>query len=184
MANLKKKKKKPRKTGKTINRKMTFRDKIAVMLSMTRTEITVISSLLLFFILGIIVNSSRSLQEAGLFMATEQTEQFTDAEVDGLLREAALLEAALAKTGAQAPHIQEQKNVLPEKSADSPKIVFSNATADELAAMPGISSVLANRLITFRGSRQGKVERFQDFLEVKGIGRKRMKTLEQHLILD
>lgn len=163
---------------------MTFRDKIAVMLSMTRTEITVISSLLLFFILGIIVNSSRSLQEADLFIATEQTERFTDAEVDSLLRKAELLEAALALKGKQASHIRFQQKSMATDTGDSQKIVFSNATVEELDSVPGISHVLAGRLIAFRNSRPGKVERFQDFLEVKGIGITRMETLKQHLILD
>ncbi len=163
---------------------MNFRDRIAERLSITRTEITVISSLLLFFILGIIVSSSRSLQEARRFIETEHTERFTDAEVDSLLREAALLEAALAETDVTALPVPERKNIPSKKHAGSYKIVFSTATVDELAAIPGISTVLAERLIAFRKSRHGKVERFQDFLEVKGIGRKRMETLEQHLILE
>ena len=163
---------------------MNIRDKIAVRFSITRTEITVVSCLLFFFVLGIFVNSSRSLQEARLFTETKQTEHFTDAQVDSLLRQAALLDTDLAKSGAQAPHVREQSDTSPKRNFASQKIVFSNATADELSALPGISTVLAERLISFRKSRQGKVERFPDFLEVKGIGNKRMETLEQHLILD
>jgi len=163
---------------------MNFRDRIAVMLSMTRTEITVVTGLLLFFMLGIIVNSSRSFREARQYTEKERIEQFTDAEVDSLLKEATLLETALDTSGAHAPHIHNQGTLSTKKTALSQKIVFSKATTDELAAIPGISTVLAGRLITFRKSRKGKVEGFPDFLEVKGIGRKRMETLEQHLILD
>ena len=58
---------------------MNIRDRIAVMLSMTRTEITVVTGLLLFFLLGVIVNSSHSLQEARSHPEIEPIEQFTDA---------------------------------------------------------------------------------------------------------
>lgn len=163
---------------------MNFRDRIAVRLSMTRTEITVVTTLLLFFILGIIVNSSRSLQEARQYTETKQAEQFTDTEVDSLLREAVLLETALVESGTKALHIQNQGSISTKKASISQKIVFSNATADELAAIPSINSVLAGRLIAFRESKEEKVERFPDFLEVKGIGRKRMEILKRHLILD
>ncbi len=163
---------------------MKFRDKIAVMLSMTRTEIAVVTSMLLFVVLGIMVRSSLSFQEAALFSEKENAERFTDAEVDSLLREAALLETALAEKGAQAEHIRLQQNMLSTGTGDSKKIVFSNATVDELGSIPGISTILAGRLIAFRKSRQGKVERFQDFLEIKGIGSKRIETLKQHLTLD
>lgn len=163
---------------------MNFRDKIAVMLSMTRTEVAVVSLLLLSFVLGIIVNGSRSFQKAALFEAKEQTPYFTDAKVDSLLREAMLLEKSLAEKGLQADHIGLSQKMSSADAADLEKIVFSGATVEELSSIPGISSVLASRLITFRKSKQERVERFQDFLEVKGIGKRRMETLKQHLILD
>ena len=163
---------------------MNFRDKIAVMLGMTRMEVAIVSSLSLFFVLGVIVNHSRSFQEATLFNEEEQTRRFTDADVDSLLREATLLETTFAQKGEQADHIRLQQNLTLTGSDDSKKIVFSSATVKELGSIPGISNVLAERLITFRKSKQGKVERFQDFLKVKGIGTKRMETLKQHLTLD
>ena len=159
-------------------------DKIAVMLGMTRTEIAVISSLLLFLFLGFAVNGSRSFQEAAMVNEKEQNGVFTDAEVDSLLREAELLEAVLARKSDKAVPVGSQRKPAAAVAGSSQKVVFSNATVEELGSIPGISSVLAGRLIVFRNSRTGKVERFQDFLEVKGIGSKRMETLKQHLILD
>lgn len=163
---------------------MNFRDKIAVMLGMTRTEIVVVSSLLLFFVLGIIVSNSRSFQEASRFTGKEEAAEFTDAEVDSLLREAKQLEAAFMEKGEQADHIRRHKKLTVTGTGNSGKIIFANATVEELGSIPGISTVLAGRLISFRKSRQGKVERFEDFLEVKGIGNKRVETLKQHLTLD
>ena len=163
---------------------MNLRDKIAVILGMTRAEIIVVSSLLLFFVLGIIINNSRLFQKASLFIEKEQVEHFTDTEVDSLLREAALLETALAQQGKLASHIRLLQNPTTTGTGNTRKIVFSNATVEELSSIPGISDILASRLIVFRKSRQGKVERFQDFLEVKGIGSKRVETLKQHLTLD
>jgi competence protein ComEA len=163
---------------------MNIRDTIAVMLSMTRTEVTVVSFLLLSFVLGVIVDGSRSFQEAALFEAKEKAGYFTDADVDSLLREAMLLEKSLSEKGKLADHIGLSQKLTVADTAGSRKIVFSDATADELSSIPGISGVLANRLITFRKSKQERVERFHDFLEVKGIGKRRMETLKQHLILD
>ncbi len=163
---------------------MNTRDKIAVMLGMTRTEIVVVSSLLLFFFLGIFINNSRSFQEASRFIGKEQPGLFTDAEVDSLLREAKELEAAFAEKGEQADHIRWHKKPEVTGVGTSGKIIFANATVEELASIPGISTILAGRLIAFRKSRQGKLERFEDFLEVKGIGDKRVETLKQHLTLE
>ncbi len=160
---------------------MNVRENIAVRLSMTRTEITVISLLMLFLIIGIIIRSTGSLQYADL---VQETEPFTEAQVDSLLKEATLLDTDLARAGLDALHLQRPTTTAQKAKPGSRRIVFSTATAEDLGSIPGISNILAGRLISFRNTRNGKVERFTDFLEVKGIGRKRMETLEQHLILE
>ncbi len=164
---------------------MDIRGRIAARLSMTRAEVTVISALLFFLILGIVINSGRSWQKARLFESTEEhAERFLDAEVDSLLKEAVLLEAALAASGAQAPHIQREINTERKPLPVSHKIMFSNATADELKSIPGISTVLAGRLIAFRQGKEGKIEQLSDLLEVKGIGSKKLEVLGEYLILE
>jgi competence protein ComEA len=50
--------------------------------------------------------------------------------------------------------------------------------------IPGVGPVMAKRLIEFRKQKGGKVSRFNDFLEVKGIGKKKLEILEKHLTLD
>ncbi|ASQ91256.1 hypothetical protein CHL67_10340 [Prosthecochloris sp. GSB1] len=169
---------------------MRTHDRIAASLGMTRPELTVVSLLLVFFLLGLVLRNAGLVRPASDFGNTTQNESFSDAYVDSLLDEAMKLEAAVVKNGPAAGNREPSK----EKStrrvqqskhrATDPGIVFATASKAELASIPGISNVLAGRLIEFRKSRQGKVERFRDFLDVKGIGRKRLETLQQHLVLE
>ena len=157
---------------------------IAAMLGMTRTELATVSFLLLVFILGLIIRSGRSFPESDMVAESKQEIRFTDAYVDSLLRDAERLDQTLPLTS--RPNIDKEKHQVhaSDNGTHPSSIVFSKATIEQLASMPGISSVLAGRLIAFRDSREGKVDRFEDFLEVTGIGLKRVETLKQHLILD
>lgn len=157
---------------------------IAAMLGMTRTELATVSFLLLVFTLGLIIRSGRSFPESDIAAESKQEIRFTDAYVDSLLQDAERLEQTLSLTS--RPNIDKEKHQVhvSDNGMHPSGIVFSKATIEQLASMPGISSVLAGRLIAFRDSRRGKVDRFEDFLEVTGIGLKRVETLKQHLILD
>ncbi len=161
---------------------MKARDSIASALGLTRAEMTVIALLMLFLMLGLALRSGDSIRETAERDRADLNERFSDAQLDSLLREAEALEASLAETGAADSGTENPPSV--RRSAGTSKIVFSRASAAELESIPGISSVLAERLVEFRNSRRGKVERFRDFLDVKGIGRKRMETLQQHLVLE
>ena len=161
---------------------MKIKDSIASALGLTRAEMTVIALLLLFFMLGLILRSSGAIRETAERDRADLNERFSDTEVDSLLREAEALEASLAETATTNSGTENPPSV--RRSTGTSKIVFSRAGVAELESIPGISSVLAERLVEFRNSRQGKVERFRDFLDVKGIGRKRMETLRQHLVLE
>jgi len=169
---------------------MRTRDRIAASLGMTRPELTVVSLLLVFFLLGLVLRSAGFVRHAADFRNTVQSEPFSETYVDSLL-EAALKPEAPAGENSIAAGDHEPSKAKPTRPssrskhlATDPGIVFATASAAELETIPGISSVLAGRLIEFRKSRQGKVERFRDFLDVKGIGRKRLETLQQHLVLE
>ena len=164
---------------------MKVRDSIASTLGLTRAEMIVVAALLLFFMLGLILRGSGAIRETTDRARTDSSERFNDAQVDSLLREAEALEAFLAETAAAGvPSGREQETRLSGRQRGTSQIVFSHASVTELESIPGISSVLAERLVEFRNSHRGKVERFRDFLDVKGIGQKRMETLQQHLVLE
>ncbi|HED30737.1 MAG TPA: helix-hairpin-helix domain-containing protein [Prosthecochloris aestuarii] len=158
---------------------------LALKLGITSTEMLVIGTLTAGLLGGILLNLNHGAVPAASLTAPEQ-EQMSDAEIDSLLREAALLD--LYPGSAPARHEKTLHTAQPAKNSpktqSQQRIVFSTATASELASMPGISSVLAERLIEFRKSRKGDVGRFEDFLEVKGIGKKRLEILQQHLTLE
>ncbi|ACF46959.1 ComEA-related protein [Prosthecochloris aestuarii DSM 271] len=157
-------------------------EKLAVQLGMTTTEIMVTGFLLSGLVLGITVNLLTSSVNISRFTENDPKTLFSDTEIDSLLHEAAAMEA-----GGIAPTPEKQtpsqQNGPLSKTTSGSKVRFIDAGIDELTSIPGISKVLAGRLITFRKSRNGNIERFQDFLEVKGIGRKRLEILQQHLIL-
>ncbi len=157
-------------------------EKLAVRLGMTTTEVMVTGFLLAGLVLGISVNLLTSSLPASRFMNDNTAGIFSDAQIDSLLHEAAAMEAGCQETPAARPALSQKSKPLTQTSTTA-KVRFSDAGIDELSSIPGISRVLAGRLIEFRQSRNGNIERFQDFLEVKGIGTKRLDILQQHLTL-
>jgi DNA uptake protein ComE-like DNA-binding protein len=53
-----------------------------------------------------------------------------------------------------------------------------------LQKIPGVGPVMAERLITFRTAKGGKVHAFQEFLEVKGVGEKKLEFLKKYFTLE
>lgn len=61
-------------------------------------------------------------------------------------------------------------------------IALNDATADELCLVPGIGPVMARRLIEYR-QKNGEFKRFEDLMQVKGIGYKKLDALKKHLTI-
>ena len=70
------------------------------------------------------------------------------------------------------------------KSQFTGTVAFNRASAAQLQQIPGIGPAIAKRLLAFRAEKGGKVRQFDDFLEVKGIGRKKLELLNKHLTLE
>ncbi|MBF0585765.1 helix-hairpin-helix domain-containing protein [Prosthecochloris sp. N3] len=169
---------------------MNLFDKLAIRLSVTRMEMLVISGLLAGLLTGIVLDVFHNgAVPADTFTTGDNQKPISDARVDSLLREAALLHTAAPRKSTQQDGTARTQNSPTEAEATASAeptgtIVFSSASPEELSTIPGIGKVMAERLIEFRQSRHGNIAGFEDLLEVKGIGRKRLETLQQHLILE
>jgi competence protein ComEA len=64
--------------------------------------------------------------------------------------------------------------------APAGKVNINTATAEQLAAVPGIGDTLAARIVEQRG-KAGSFKSVQDLLTVKGIGEKSLAKLEPQL---
>ena len=60
-------------------------------------------------------------------------------------------------------------------------ININTASSIELESIPGIGQVTAMRIIDYR-NQHGKFSSIQDLKQVKGIGDKKAKTINQHII--
>lgn len=149
---------------------MKLHEQLSRRLGLTRAEIAAVSVLLMLFILGTAVGSWRQSVPEDKFLPDTSSE-LDEALVDSLLAEARKLQ--------EAPVIKDTEPPVRETS----KIEFTTAGIDELSSIPGISTVLATRLLEFRDTRKTKIERFDEFSEVKGIGPQRISALKKHLIL-
>lgn len=63
------------------------------------------------------------------------------------------------------------------------KLDINQASAKELAELPGIGPVLAARIIKYR-ERKGTFQSFSQVLEVKGIGEVRLQRIREIISLD
>jgi competence protein ComEA len=171
---------------------MKFLDNVAVKLGVTKAEMTAVTLLTFFLLLGGALKYSGSVQDADKAIAKAETARYSEAEVDSLLALAMQPDDAVA---AEPPGVAANDAEPEESATKSPArhaskksftgtVVFRTASAAQLKMIPGVGPVMARRLIEFRKQRGGKVEHFNDFLKVKGIGKKKLELLEKHLTLD
>lgn len=173
---------------------MKFLQNLAVRLGITRAEMTAVSVLLLFLLIGGIVRYGRSVQNADDLIRKAEQARYSEAEVDSLLRlssdvdftavaGAEELRADSTQTGA-APQAARGRSTRTPKKLFAGVIAFNRASASQLQQIPGVGPAIAKRLIVFRMEKGGKVRQFDDFLEVKGIGKKKLEVLKKHLTLE
>ncbi|MBN1928204.1 MAG: helix-hairpin-helix domain-containing protein [Chlorobiaceae bacterium] len=170
---------------------MKFLNDLAVRLGITRAEMTAVTLLTFFLLLGGGLQYSGAVQDADSAIRRAEAAQFSEADVDSLLAIAlkeknAPMETAatpVMRYSADEPVTKTSSRRAPKKKLTG-KIAFGTASAAQLQQIPGVGPVMARRLIEFRQRKGGKVEHFNDFLEVKGIGKKKLEHLKQHLILN
>jgi len=63
------------------------------------------------------------------------------------------------------------------------KININTASVDELVLLPGIGTKTAEKIIEYRESK-GKIRALTDLLKVQGIGEKKLKKIEEFLIIE
>ncbi|NTU67621.1 MAG: helix-hairpin-helix domain-containing protein [Chlorobiaceae bacterium] len=171
-----------------------FLQNLSVRLGITRAEMTAVTALLFFLVLGGIIRYGSSVQEADRLIREAERTKFSEAEVDSLLRLAPGVDLATVAEEANAPGTEasagHQGDSAPRHQARPPKsqftgtVAFNRATAAQLQQLPGIGPAIAKQLIGFREEKGGKVRQFDDFLEVKGIGKKKLEVLKKHLTLE
>lgn len=64
------------------------------------------------------------------------------------------------------------------------KLDLNAATEKELAALPGVSIALADRIVRYRLYKGGRLRSMDDLLNVKGIGERRLQQLKEYLTLE
>ena len=92
----------------------------------------------------------------------------------------ALTLLALAMTGPPAVALPQTAKPAPSPSAP---LDINTATAEELQALPGIGTAMANRIVAFRDE-HGAFRRVEDLMRVKGIGEKSFKKLRPAIKVD
>ncbi|MEI8031873.1 MAG: helix-hairpin-helix domain-containing protein [Chlorobiaceae bacterium] len=162
-------------------------DNLSRKLGITRAEITLVSALLGFLVLGGILKSFRSSEEASLLLKKAESARYREAEVDSLIKLAAADQATVKEEMAEeqsggagvrrGPHIAEKKQF-------NGTLAFNRATTAELQKIPGIGPVMAAKLVGFRTSKGGRIRDFEEFLEIPGVGRKKLELLKKHFTLE
>lgn len=165
---------------------------LSVKLGITRAEMTTVTLLLFFLIVGGVVRYRNSVQDADKLIKRAEAVKFSEAEVDSLLRLASSVdytaEAESGQSFTEAASVDEpsahRHAAHASKKNFTGTVAFNSASAAQLQQISGVGPVMAKRLIAFRTEKGGKVKQFDDFLSVKGIGRKKLEVLKMHLTLE
>jgi competence protein ComEA len=64
--------------------------------------------------------------------------------------------------------------------APAGKVNINTATAEQLTALPGVGAKLAARIVEHR-QKSGAFKSVQELMNVKGLGEKNLKKIEQYL---
>ena len=167
-------------------------EKMAIRLSLTKAEISMVSILLGFLMLGVIMKNINSVENADLLIKKAETARYSDAEADSLIRLANLEQETVKDDVQQEVAAKKKDDVIEKKQTHrslgkktfTGTLSFNKASNLQLQKIPGIGPVMAGRLISFRTEKGGKVKQFEDFLEVKGISNKKLEVLKQHFTLE
>ncbi|MEI7747960.1 MAG: helix-hairpin-helix domain-containing protein [Chlorobiaceae bacterium] len=167
-------------------------EKLAVKLSLTKAEITLVSVLLGFLVLGGVLKNIRSVEKAETLVKKVETARYREEEVDSLLALASMAQTEVKEDvmeGAQrdkegSSNEKRGAHHSSEKKLFNGTISFNKASKGQLQKIPGVGPVMAERLMTFRTAKGGKVHAFQEFLEVKGVGEKKLEFLKKYFTLE
>ena len=128
-------------------------EKLALKLSLTKAEITLVSVLLAFLLLGGILVTLRSSEEVDLLVKKAETARYREAEVDSLIALATVQQSRVKEDVLQDAEAEgEGEELAAEKSPghrSSGKKVFNGtlsfnkASSQQLQKIPGIGPVMA-----------------------------------------
>ncbi len=171
---------------------MNLLQNLSVKLGITRAEMTAVTILIFFLVLGGAIRYSGSVQEADKLIKKAEASRYSEAEVDSLLSIASNVDhAAMDEADRSAgDESGEDRGDKKEQTARAAKktftgtVAFNIASTSQLQKIPGVGPVMAKRLVRFREEKGGKVKQFDDFLEVTGIGQNKLEVLKKHLTLE
>lgn len=161
---------------------MRILNKLATKLSLTRSEVIIITFLLGGLFAGLVLKRQVDQKNLESLIREKEDEFFTGNEADSLLalEKEQYAEGLTNRNNLNSPGLAN----ISTGNKTAPKLNFNTATRKELEALPGISPALADRLIRFRIYKGGKLKSLDDLLEVKDIGNKRLEKLTQYLVVE
>jgi competence protein ComEA len=90
--------------------------------------------------------------------------------------------AGLSGRNIQGPNIDAVAQTEPSTTPIHSRLDLNHASAGELESLPGIGTVLAQRVIAFRES-VGRFQKIEDLRAVKGIGAKKFERLKSFMMV-
>lgn len=160
---------------------MRILNKLATKLSLTRSEVIIVTFLLGGLFAGLVIKRQTDQKNLSALIKEKEAEIYTGTEADSLL---ALEEQHYAES---LPGQNDLNTASGKANGDNKpiaKINFNTATKKELEALPGISPTLADRLVRYRIYKGGKISSVEELIEVKDIGKKRLEKLTQYLTVE
>lgn len=164
-----------------------FISKIQTAIGVTKTELLVVSVLILGLLLGLIFNKSNDSDELNHsdlnLMISKSLDSLAEVEkttyIGTDIKNQALPELAAADT------VVAKKAFYPKKStkkAPTEKININTASKVQLMKLPGVGEAYANRIIEHR--KNSPFTRPEDIMIIKGIGEKRFQNMKEFIVVE
>jgi competence protein ComEA len=75
-----------------------------------------------------------------------------------------------------------QQSKASQKAASTEKVNLNTATAEQLQTLPGVGPAIAKRILDHR-AKNGKFNKVEEILNVKGIGEKKFQRMKDRLVV-
>lgn len=163
---------------------MKILEKLSLKLNLTLTELKIFLFLLFSLLLGFFINLWKSHQNSKYldFDYSEQDSMFYSS-MDNVENEDSIEAKNQRDSVIITKENKIEKTYLSKKEKTNKIIKINSATEEQISTLPGIGIKTARNIIDYR-NKKGSIEKAEELLNIKGIGKSKLEKIRMLLNFD